>query len=451
MPWRHLHPVRALSAAGLVGSLMFLAGAVATARPVDDLEPSAPPPETATATVDLLKASRAGDLDVVATGQGQDQVRLTIRNNSENRLNVIVPPGLVAASAAGQGGRGLQSMGLGTLTNRPGAFGEFRPAGAAVGFQSIPINGAVESSSLAIPAGETVDVSIPAVCLDFGADSPSASDRLSLMDVDEFTEDARERTALRSLAILGTSQGVAQAAMWRVRNDVPFEKMAASDGKVINAHEAALAARFVDAVDSTPPDHLVDPATLTQGRVFVQVEGAGAAQAEADRLSDGLKGLHLMGLPVQVVNGDESPEAAQAPAVFVKVTVAETGAGATRGRVVVTFASNGDQWRPLGKTAFEEPGSITTIDSQSLAQILDAELARAFVTVKTVKRSANSTTLKVENRLPFSLAGVRVRAGDSPGSPVVPFPAVGVGPARSTMLPIQADLGRVESVELNGL
>ncbi len=450
MPWRHLHLVRALSAAGLVGSLMFLGGAVATARSIDDLEPSAPPPEAATETVDLLKASRAGDLDVAATGQGQEQVRLTIRNNSEKRLNVIVPPGLVAASATGQGGRGFQSMGLGTITNRPGAFGEFQPANEAAGFQSIPINGSAPRPSLAIPAGETVDVSIPAVCLDFGVTPPSPRDSFTLMDVDEFTEDARERTALRSLATLGTSQGVAQAAMWRIRDDVPFEKMAASNGKVVNPHEAALAARFVDAVDSTQPDHLVNPAHLTEGRVFVQVDGAGGAQVEADRLNDGLAGLHLLGLPVQVVDGAEAP-AAQAPAIFVKVTVAETTAGATRGRVVVAHTATGDQWRPLGKTAFEEPGSIATIDSQTLAQILDAELSRAFVSVKTVKRSANDTTIKVENRLPFSVAGVRVRAGESSGAPVVPFAAVGVGPARSTLLPIQADRARIESVELNGL
>jgi len=450
MPWRHLHLVRALSAAGLVGSLMFLGGAVATARPVDDFEPSTPPPDSATETVDLLKASRAGDLDVRATGQGQEQVRLSIRNASGKRLNVIIPPGLVAANTAGQGGRGFQSMGLGAITNRPGGFGQFQPANAAPGFQSIPINAGAARPSLAIPADETVDVSIPAVCLDYGVNPPSPNDGFTLMDVSEFSDDARVRTALRGLALLGTSQGVAQAVMWRVRDNVSFEKMAASGGKVINPHEAALAARFVDAVDSTPDDQPIDPALLTRGRVFVQVEGAGSAQAEASRLNQGLAGLHLMGLPIQVADGAEAP-AAQAPAILVKVAIAETSAGTTRGRVVVSYCSSDDQWRPLGKTAFEDRGSIATIDAQGLAQTLDAELARAFVAVKMVKKSASSTTLKVENRLPFSLAGVRVRAGDSSGSPVVPFPAVGVGPARSTTLPIQAGQARIESVELNGL
>jgi len=450
MPWRHLHLVRALSAAGLVGSLMFLGGAVATARPVDELEPTTPPPDSATETVDLLKASRSGELEVEATGQGQDQVRLTIRNTSGKRLGVIIPPGLVAANTTGQG-RGFQSMGLGAITNRPGGFGQFQPPAGAAGFQSIPINGVVEQPSLAIPADETLEVSIPAVCLDFGVNPPSPGDGFTLMDVNEFTDDVRAQTALRGLALWGTSQGVAQAVMWRVRDDVSFERMAASDGKVVNAHEAALAARFVDAVDATAVDQPIDPSLLTEGRVHVQVvDGDRSAQSEVQRLNEGLAGLHLLGLPIQVAEGPEPPSA-QAPAIFVKVAVAETSAGTTRGRIVVSYCSSDDRWRPLGKTAFEERSTIAVFDSQDLARVLDAELARAFVAVKTVKRSATSTTLRVENRLPFSLAGVRVRAGDSPGSPVVPFAAVGVGPARSIMLPIQADQARIESVELNGL
>src|SRR5215831_15061612 len=134
MLWRHLCLVRAWSAAGLVGGMMLLGGSVATAQgptpATSRPEPSAPPAEVATATVDLLQAGKAGDLTVTARGQGQDKVRMTIRNTTKRRLNVIVPPGLVAASKVGQagggGGRGgLQSMGLGVAANRQGAFGDF--------------------------------------------------------------------------------------------------------------------------------------------------------------------------------------------------------------------------------------------------------------------------------------------------------------------------------------
>ena len=140
MLWRHLCLVRAWSAAGLAGGLLLLGGSAATAQvpaPIPAAarpEPSAPPADVATETVDLLKAGQSGDLVVTARGQGQDKVRMTLRNTSRRRLNVVVPPGLVAASkvaqagggGGGRGGGGLQSIGLGSVTNRPGAFGEFQ-------------------------------------------------------------------------------------------------------------------------------------------------------------------------------------------------------------------------------------------------------------------------------------------------------------------------------------
>ena len=110
MLWRHLYLVRAGLAAGLVSGLMFIGASTATAQTkppaAADSEPSSGPIGVATETVNLLHASKAGDLDVVARGQGQERVHLSIRNRSTRRLNVIIPPGLVAASSAGQAGGG---------------------------------------------------------------------------------------------------------------------------------------------------------------------------------------------------------------------------------------------------------------------------------------------------------------------------------------------------------
>lgn len=94
--------------------------------------------------------------------------------------------------------------------------------------QSIPVTPTdAQSSTVTVPVGKTIDLTLPAVCLNFGMPTPTGRDRFELMDVNEFTGDPRARKALRSLATLGTSQGVAQAAMWRVCNDVPFELMRA--------------------------------------------------------------------------------------------------------------------------------------------------------------------------------------------------------------------------------
>lgn len=312
MLWRHLCLARAWSAAGLSTCLIFAGSAFA--------EPEEPSPATGavTETVRVLDARQAGDIELEVRGQGQDRVKFAIRNTSSKRLNVVLPPGLVAASATGQrGGGGFQSMGLGTPTNRPGGFGQFQgAAGSEGGLHSIPATpGDAQASTVTVPAGKSVDLTLPAVCLNFGMPTPTGRDRFELMDVNEYTGDPRARKALRSLATLGTSQGVAQAAMWRICNDVPFDLMRAQAGKVINPHEVALAARFVDAVDASGDSEVIDPSYLAESRLFIRVQGEGDLATEAHRLQEGLQGLHLMGLPLCVVSDKETPTANRSKSV----------------------------------------------------------------------------------------------------------------------------------------
>ena len=133
--------------------------------------------------------------------------------------------------------------------------------------------------------GETVELNIPAVCLNFGWPTPTPRDKFTLMTVEDYTTNPRIRKALRSLATYGTSLGVAQSVMWRVCNDLSFEAMLEQGGKVMNSHEVALAARFVEALDSSSASDLVDPSTLTGGRIFVRVRGEGSLDDEARRLA----------------------------------------------------------------------------------------------------------------------------------------------------------------------
>jgi hypothetical protein len=431
---------------------MILGSSLATAqssRP-DDPERISAPANVATATVDMLKASKVGELSVVARGQGQDRVRLTIRNTSSQRLNVILPAGLVASAAAGQGqGRGLQSMGLGMFSNRRGSFGQFRGSGGDEGLQSVAIDDSALDSSITVPAGESLDVTVTAVCLNFGLPTPTPRDRFTLVDVADYSTDNRVRKSLRSLCQLGTSQGVAQAVMWRVCNDLTFEAMAAQAGKVINEPEIALAARFIEALDETTGSDLVDARALTAGRVFVKFQGEGALAGAAERLNEQVEKCRLLGLPVRVVDHGELPSAPAA--LFIKVVLTDGKTGETRGRVVVSSSSTANQWAPLGKARFQDTRSVDVLDGKAMSQIMDRAIGAAFVTVKPARRTVGSTTLKVDNHLPFTLATVAVKAGNSAGAPTVPFHGLGVGPARSALLPIQAATATIERVELNGL
>jgi hypothetical protein len=298
---------------------------------------------------------------------------------------------------------------------------------------------------------QTIELVIPAVCLNYGLRSPTGRDTLKLMDVDTYTTNPRIRTALRSLATAGTSQGVAQAVMWRLCNDLPFELMAEQTGKVMNLHEIALATRFVEWLDNSDPTTPINPAGLAESRIFVQVQGEGALTREAGRLNRQLEGLRLLGLPLSVVETD-TLAAAAAPALALRVVLTGSKTGETHGRILVSTCAVADSWVPMGQVAFRENSSIGVLDGPALARAIDRAISGAFVTVKPTRRSVGSTTLKVENRLPFTVTHLLVRAGNSAGAPSVPFEAVGVGPGRSMLLPIQASSASiVEHVELNGL
>jgi len=121
MHWRHLRLVRAWSAAGLLSTLSAFGAAPALAAEPSDPLPTA---EARAESVKILDAKKAGDLAVELRGRGQSAVSMTIKNTSSRRLNVVLPPGLVASGAVGQG---LQNMGLGAPGNRAGTFGQFTP------------------------------------------------------------------------------------------------------------------------------------------------------------------------------------------------------------------------------------------------------------------------------------------------------------------------------------
>ena len=144
-----------------------------------------------------------------------------------------------------------------------------------------------------------------------------------------------------------------------------------------------------------------------------------------------------MGLPFKAVDAETMPPCS-APALALKVILTEAKTGETRGRIVVNACSEPNAWSPFGKVAFRENSSISVVDGTCPLEGDRSGPRRRVRHGQAGPASVGSTTLKVENRLPFTISNVVVRAGNSSGSPSVPFEAVGVGPARSGLLPIQA-------------
>jgi hypothetical protein len=396
-------------------------------------------------SVRILDAQKAGLVQVEARGQGEDHVQVRIHNSTDRRLRVVLPAGLVAAAAASQG---FQSMGLGTPTRTAGSFGG--GAGGGTGFRSVPADGGPSDAGIAVPAGKDVTVSLPSVCLNFGIPTPTPRDRFVLMDVDDYTPDARARKALRSLAALGTSQKVAQAVAWHVFNGMTLNQLARQLGQRFNPHELTVAARFIQALDVSGPSDLVEPAYFQQGRVFVRVRGEGSLGKDAVRLAQELDGQTLGGLPIRVV--DETPDEQAGPsALLLNVTLASSSATATRGRVQAGYRALDGSWRPLGQAPCAVERPATELDGPGLAAALDTTLARNFVSAKVVRKGNGTTTVRLENRLPFTVASASLRTTKDADGGTVELPGLGLGPARSTVAIVPAAGGVVEHVEFNGL
>jgi hypothetical protein len=426
---------RAASAVALV-----LAPAAAAVRAGDGpiVEPLAP----ATEAVSVLKAARDGLLQVDARGNGEDSVQVAVRNVAARPLRVVFPPGLVAAATVGQG---FQSMGLGTPTSTPGGFGSYR--GGGEGFRAMPVRETTAAdAALVLQPGQASSFDLPSVCLNFGLPTPTPANAFVLMDVADYSRDPRAIKALRSLATLGTSQAVAQAVAWNVFNDMSFRQMATQGVKTFNPYEIALAARFVQALDSASAAEIVEPGQLQAGRLFVRLTATGEAAARRAEFARAIETGVLLGLPVRLV--EQAPGEEVGPsALLLDVTLTPTADGAIAGTVNarVRYGPNAG-WGPLGQTSF-----AAVSGPEGLAASLDRAIASEFVTARIERKSGASPSLVIKNRLPFTIASATFRAGRDADSGTIQLDRLGVGPARSARASVTGNVAGVEHVELNGL
>ena len=228
--------------------------------------------------------------------------------------------------------------------------------------------------------------------------------------------------------------------------------MAEQTGKLMNFHEIALAARFVEALDVADCERAGRPGdSLPRRASSSRCEDRAPRAPTPSGSPSSSRGFTSWACRFKLLN-PKSFRRSHAPALLLSVVLTDAKAGETRGAIVASSCTQGQAWLPLGKVPFRDNSSVSVLDGATLSKVVDRTVASAFVTVKPARRTLGSTTLKVENRLPFTISNLVVKAGSSSGSPSVPFSGVGVGPARSALLPIQAATASlVEHVELNGL
>jgi hypothetical protein len=429
-----IHQAAAMVAV-LGGAAMVLAQEADSARPV-----------LSDQTISVLDAQSTGLAEIVLRGQGADQVKCSIRNTSERRLNIIFPPGLVAAAASGQG---FQSMGLGTPTDHPGRFGRFSSNAVAGGFRSVSLN-PEPAPDLSLSPGEAADLDLPSVCLNFGAPTPTPRDQFTLTTIEAFSPDPRVHRALKSLAILGTSQPVAQAVMWHVANDMTFSQLASQATRYLNGYDIAAAARFVDTLDSSSTGQIIDLADLQQGRIFILMNAQGTLGKVTDRVRSELDHASLLGLPITAV---ESLDPLQVrPGTFVlDVELSPGTKGETLARVNARYRTAFGSWNRIANFGTSSAAKLADISGIELAQALDHAMAQNLIRLEPVRRGQGVTTFKVTNRFPLTLGNLHVKAGKAADAPVVTIDAVGIAPLRSGRISVPAANATVQSASLNGL
>lgn len=403
--------------------------------------------------VEILSAQRAGEVKLTLRGQGEDKVRVQIKNTSGSRLNVVIPPGLVASAATGQGGGGggFQSMGLGTPTSSGGGFGSFlgtRTVDNGGGFRSVPV--VANTPGVVVPAGQSYEFSLPSVCLNYGIATPTHRDEFKLVDVNDYSPDHRVRRALRSLSSLGTSQAVAQAVMWHVCNGLSFEQLAVNGAKSLNSREIAVAARFVAALDAgSAADELVSLGSINQNRLQYRIQADGKLAKDAKRLDAELDGRIILGLPVRhVPELDRSADNISAVHMTVALSLADNGK--VRGKVTLRHAEYEAGWTVLGTAKLAEDIDVASLDGATLADVLDRSIAAGFVSTRVVSQAGGLTRLSLASKLPLTVADVILRTGKSADETTL-FHGIGLGPNRSVPATVPAAGARVERVVLNGL
>ena len=386
---------------------------------------------TATAPADsisILEAERAGQVDLMLSGNGAQSVKLVMANRTDQRLKVVLPPGLVAATSVGQG----QNMGFRSIGVRP----------------ENPEVGAI----IPLAAGQILDLDVAAICLNFGLPTPTSDVQFKLVDVADFTPDTRAQKALRNVAVLGAGYGVAQAVAWNVFNHMTFAQMAKEARRYLNTDEISVAARFVEALDASGTQELVDPAYFQNGRVLVRVRGESGLDSDASRLQKEFEGRRLFGLPVQVVE-EADAQTARPSTLWVDIMLVPDAArpGNTRALTTVKHHSAQGGWNKLGNASIALNSAVEKVTADDFVRAIDSGVATAFVKVHPAGKKRGVSSFQVVNKLPFSVDTLVLRTSKAADAPEVTLDGLAIGPNRSGGTSIPTATGLLERIELNGL
>jgi len=457
------------------------------------------------AEISLLDAARAGDVSIDAEGIGDGRMIVAVTNHSPRKLNVVLPPGLVASGTTGQyggiGGMGGMGNGMGGTGGTSGTAGDVggmsggtMPASMGVmmlgrlimnlvgdkdswnlaplvsgdtgvtsgvmggtmggtggGFRSVPPTG---NPYATLNPGQTRSlptrlVSLNGPTLDARPALPGKGEKLQIGDFSQWNGDDRAQAAMKRLAEDKAPTSLAQLVLWKVSAGLDWPAIARLSRGWANPYEIALARQFVSNLDRL--------AKGDSGRIYLEVKGN-------DSLSDELGKLFtdssLLGLKVE----PGVPVRPQGPSMACSIQVyGDDGQNAvvqirTTNDQGLTWVSGGKFDLPLVKTQgkLDVPAFVDAVASGMLVRLVRADLVKG----KKVK-GKDTFTVRIDNYSPLILNGLAL-AGSADRTSETPklLSGMSISPRKSLTVPANTEvveqLGlkqgiRIIAADLSGL
>ena len=184
---------------------------------------SAEPAAEADATpVDIFTAAEKGQIEMKFIAKSDHKARLILKNKTNRELNLQVPEAFagvpVMAQFGGQGGGGFGGGGQGG-----GGQQSVGGGGGGLGGGQGGGGGGVFS----VPPEKTKKINMPVLCLDHGKKDPSSSKPYQIVPASQHIERPAVRELLKAFGRGELHHGAAQAAVWALNNDIPWQELAA--------------------------------------------------------------------------------------------------------------------------------------------------------------------------------------------------------------------------------
>ena len=292
---------------------------------------------------------------------------------------------------------------------------------------------------------------------------PAKGEKLRIEGIEQWTDDTRTRTALKRLVEAKAPRSIAQMVLWNVTNGTDWDGVGRLSKGWGNAHEIALARRFVAGLEGSEDARTpaVDPGLLCWD---IQTESTRARE-----LAEDLRGLWGKGPVLGLTAKEGVPTRPDGPALACRIELDDSAVAVK----LEASHPSGTGWVPLGEfriklsdprlnlaASTEEATPAAASDSaeggcqaarlgDALAEGMLGRVLRVNLTRGPVVKGKATFKIKIHNESPLILNGLALGgpdAGEDRDASVLA--GLSVPPRKSLTVPGTAEM--VERLHLRG-